>query len=239
MRKIIAAVLLLLGVSSVRAVRVEIPESLPAHVIGDTVNVPILICHQEGLGVISADIALSWLPGELVGTSYTRTGNAVPPSGWSALANPIGCTLLVAMAGFDPLVAGDTLVTLRVVTNVDIIYLWIARCRLNEGQVACTTDNGSVAIAERLDVRGKAPEIRIWPNPSSGLTEIDYALGQGSHVQVSVLDVSGREVARLADGYQPAGPHRLRWPVQDLAPGLYLVRLATPQSCRIEKMIRL
>lgn len=63
------------------------------------------------------------------------------------------------------------------------------------------------------------------PNPFSTTTEIRYALPSAASVFLVVYDVNGREVARLVDGWQTAGQHRVTWDARRLASGVYLCRL--------------
>ncbi len=66
------------------------------------------------------------------------------------------------------------------------------------------------------------------PNPTSGPAEIVFGLPEPGPVTLAVYDVTGREVARLADGEHGAGYHRVRLDATDLAPGTYVYRLTTP-----------
>ncbi|MEM6328369.1 MAG: family 10 glycosylhydrolase, partial [Bacteroidota bacterium] len=69
------------------------------------------------------------------------------------------------------------------------------------------------------------------PNPSSGQTEIAFSLTTPSRVTVRVLDVLGREVARLVDGdVRATGLHAVEWDGRStsggrVASGMYLVVL--------------
>ena len=54
-----------------------------------------------------------------------------------------------------------------------------------------------------------------------------FALAAAGPVSVVVYDVLGKEVARLAKGPYGAGEHSASLDVSRLAPGLYVVRLAS------------
>jgi subtilisin family serine protease len=51
----------------------------------------------------------------------------------------------------------------------------------------------------------------IAPNPARGSTRIAYALPRGDQVRVGILDVQGRIVATLFDGFQEAGRYEVTW----------------------------
>jgi hypothetical protein len=64
------------------------------------------------------------------------------------------------------------------------------------------------------------------PNPFAGATTLRYALAAPGRVALTVTDVLGREVRRLADGEVAAGTHAVRFDARGLPAGTYLVRLA-------------
>ncbi len=51
----------------------------------------------------------------------------------------------------------------------------------------------------------------IHPNPSSGATTVDFELPRESRIRLTVVDLQGREVARLADGTFGAGRYQASW----------------------------
>lgn len=70
---------------------------------------------------------------------------------------------------------------------------------------------------------------RISPNPTAGDMRFEFALPRESNVQVSVVDVQGREIVRLVDGVHAAGRYSAQWNGQTsrgaASPGLYFVRM--------------
>jgi hypothetical protein len=69
------------------------------------------------------------------------------------------------------------------------------------------------------------------PNPFTSSTAIAYSVPTGGgRVEVSIFDVSGREVRTLVDGFRPAGPGEVTWDGLDdagspVATGVYFARL--------------
>ncbi|WP_412061211.1 lamin tail domain-containing protein [Rubrivirga sp. IMCC45206] len=63
------------------------------------------------------------------------------------------------------------------------------------------------------------------PNPFSTSTDLWFSLAEAGGVRLAVYDVTGREVAVLADGETAAGTHRVTWRPAGLAGGVYLVRM--------------
>ena len=65
------------------------------------------------------------------------------------------------------------------------------------------------------------------PNPATGAVRLGFVLETAADVRLSVVDVLGREVATVLDGPRAAGRYDVRVETGRLAPGTYLVRLAT------------
>jgi len=71
------------------------------------------------------------------------------------------------------------------------------------------------------------PRLTVTPNPANPGTHIGYELPRASAVRIRIVDVRGRVVRVLADGYRPAGAHRAFWDGRDgsgraAASGVYL-----------------
>jgi photosystem II stability/assembly factor-like uncharacterized protein len=69
-----------------------------------------------------------------------------------------------------------------------------------------------------------------YPNPFNGETNIVYNLMSGSMVLVKILDLAGRHVVTLVDGFQSSGRHILKWSGRDkenkpVSCGIYLLHL--------------
>jgi hypothetical protein len=90
-----------------------------------------------------------------------------------------------------------------------------------------TVSGGATGVGTALPLAfALAP---VEPNPTTGSARIRYALPRAAHVRLSVMDVQGREVARLEDGERPAGEHAVTWNARgsgrSAAAGFYLVRI--------------
>ncbi len=78
----------------------------------------------------------------------------------------------------------------------------------------------------------------IAPNPTRGAGRIAFAVPRSAAVRLSVLDVQGREVARLADGVYAPGRYQILWNGEaGVRPGLYFVRLATPERTLVRRVV--
>jgi hypothetical protein len=61
-----------------------------------------------------------------------------------------------------------------------------------------------------------------YPNPFNSTTTIRYDVKQTGVVQLTVFDLLGREVAKLASGPHLAGSYTITWNAADLPSGIYL-----------------
>lgn len=60
-----------------------------------------------------------------------------------------------------------------------------------------------------------------YPNPFNPTTTITYTLPDAGKVSVKIIDILGREVATLFDGYNTSGKHSVIWNARDVASGIY------------------
>lgn len=75
-----------------------------------------------------------------------------------------------------------------------------------------------------------------FPNPFNSAVQIRYALPEVAYVQLSVFDLTGRLVDKLVCERQNAGEYQLVWAKENLASGLYLLRLKADGQVKTRKM---
>jgi hypothetical protein len=131
-------------------------------------------------------------------------------------------------------------------TPFDAIY-WPAS---NEGHVEISAESAGWFLSEiRGDVvsapiagaeGGRGLALRsAYPNPSVGSATIRFDLGERSPVEVTAYDVSGRIVRRLLDRPLDAGQHTVTWEREDLAAGVYVVRVRAGGESAQRKVVLL
>ena len=81
-----------------------------------------------------------------------------------------------------------------------------------------------------------------FPNPFNPSTIVAYRLNTDAKVQLSVYDITGREVKRLVDQYQYAGEYNVKWNSNSndgrtLTSGTYFARLNVGKSSAANKML--
>jgi len=78
-----------------------------------------------------------------------------------------------------------------------------------------------------------------YPNPFNDAIKIGYDLAGTMHVNLSVIDISGRLIKTLVHGEYSSGRHEASWQPESNTAGVYLLRLETPESSTTRKVIYL
>jgi hypothetical protein len=81
-----------------------------------------------------------------------------------------------------------------------------------------------------------------YPNPFNATTQIVYELPHPARIQIEIYNVRGQKVAKLYDGEESAGIHRVEWNGKDdygndVASGVYFYRLTAPDYKSEKKML--
>jgi hypothetical protein len=97
---------------------------------------------------------------------------------------------------------------------------------------------GDVVASDRVRLMQNSP------NPFGPATRISFNLPRAAQVEMSVYDVRGREITRLADEKMDAGKHDLTWDGSDarghrVASGIYYYRLIADAEVLTRKMVLL
>lgn len=93
--------------------------------------------------------------------------------------------------------------------------------------------NGTVGLTEDLNIDNA--EMNIHPNPSKGVTYVDFTMLAQSNVKIDVMDVQGRIVNTFSDNLG-AGEHQYQIN-NNLESGVYLVRLAFGDRAITKKVV--
>ncbi len=76
-----------------------------------------------------------------------------------------------------------------------------------------------------------------YPNPFNAVTNIQFALPEASHVNLSVFDITGRMVATISRGDFGAGYHTVALDASALSSGVYFYRLEAGKFVDTKKMV--
>jgi photosystem II stability/assembly factor-like uncharacterized protein len=110
-----------------------------------------------------------------------------------------------------------------------------------EGGTVVTPEGASIRLAMLND--GEVPTAfqlhQNHPNPFNPATRIRYDLPQAARVQLTVYDITGREVARLVNEEQPAGAYSIQWDATGLSSGVYFCRMQAGSFAATRKLLLL
>ncbi len=76
-----------------------------------------------------------------------------------------------------------------------------------------------------------------YPNPFNPSTTIEYHIPVSSQVSLRIVDVAGKEVALLVNGWQHSGRHTVRWMGDDQSTGVYFYRLNAGRYTETRKLL--
>ena len=120
-------------------------------------------------------------------------------------------------------------------------YYWI-NCTDGSGNPGAFS-NMAQAVIEESGTAMNGPEqtpahfglAQNYPNPFNPATRIRYTLAAQTRVTLTVYDLLGHEVARLADGIRNAGTYSVTWNAGSLGNGIYYYRLETETFTQMRK----
>ncbi len=96
---------------------------------------------------------------------------------------------------------------------------------------------GNVGVDMEIVPPQEFTVLPAFPNPFNSTTTIGYSLPAAGNVSLMVYDLSGREVARLAEGVKPVGTHSVSFNGDGLASGVYVVKLDAGGEIFREKVV--
>lgn len=80
-------------------------------------------------------------------------------------------------------------------------------------------------------------EMSIYPQPSNGITRLNYSLKQSAHIEISICDLSGKELKLFNEGKQEQGQHSKLLSLDELSEGVYFLKLSGEGKPLSQKLI--
>jgi len=155
----------------------------------------------------------NYAPGTTTNYYFFKVPNAVGPGQYSA---SIGGTL----GGYD----------LFCCMNLDIVQCQGWRIGDNTEWELVEIDRPEVELPTFTSLS------QNYPNPFNANTSISYTLAEAGNVNLSVYDISGRQVATLVDGQKESGEHTATWSASEFSSGVYFYKLTTADYTATKKM---
>ena len=108
-----------------------------------------------------------------------------------------------------------------------------------------TSDHGNNVYIDDINITGIDNAVNdmdelqsgfsMYPNPSQGITKIEFSLSKSSNVRLEIKDIIGQTVAIVMNGTISSGLHENSLPA--LTPGIYLVDLTVNNKHNVHKLV--
>ncbi|MGH7451162.1 MAG: fibronectin type III domain-containing protein, partial [bacterium] len=104
------------------------------------------------------------------------------------------------------------------------------------GTAKSTSRDGS---QDRVIIPETVTLAQNYPNPFSanGTTTISYALPEGMHVTLKIINIAGQEVATLANGHRGRGIYHATFNASNLPSGVYFSVLKAGETTQVRRMV--
>ena len=110
---------------------------------------------------------------------------------------------------------------LRSVCFIDLSNGWA----VGIGGTILHTDNGGMTgFIEPQSIINKL-KYKIYPNPFSSATTLEYTLEKASTVTIQIFNNQGQLVEKIIRQPQPKGQHQIQWNAEGLPAGIYYFRI--------------
>ena len=103
------------------------------------------------------------------------------------------------------------------------------------GRAKLTIDD-TVPVSVEDDIASGATRLEVAPNPFRSQASIGFTLPRAGVAKLTLHDLQGREIARLADGEFAAGGHAVTLGNARLRPGVYLLRLDAAGARQVRRI---
>ncbi len=108
------------------------------------------------------------------------------------------------------------------------------------GGLAIYNENGIVGIQQ---LNNSLPKNFIlyqnFPNPFNPSTTISYSLPRSGLIRITVFDITGKEVEKLADEFKHAGSYDVEFTADNLSSGIYFYKFEAEDFKETKRMILL
>lgn len=164
------------------------------------------------------------------GHSWLSGNGQLGAANWNAAGDTLWITFLTE-GGAPTLADGDTLVpnSETLISTEGLAAGGYRFVRFDE--ISGINANNAACTPQTLELL--APH----PMPFNARTRITYQLPRLSHVTLSIMDVSGREVFSVYRGFEQSGMHSFVWDAETAASGLYFIILRADAEQLVAKAV--
>ncbi|MEM1269470.1 MAG: T9SS type A sorting domain-containing protein, partial [Bacteroidota bacterium] len=195
------------------------------------------------------DLAPPATPVQFAPANGAANASPQPSFGWNAATGADRYQIEIStQTNFATLVLSEetqetTFRPANVALQLSQSYFWRVRALNDAGEGVSniwsfTVTATNVGIEQEEGVPTETTLQAAYPNPFRGQTRIGVDVAEPGDVTVQVYDVQGRQVAELIRTRLTAGRYSTVWDASDVPAGLYLVRLTTPDTDRVQRVVK-
>ena len=213
---------------------------------GNLVNIPVtVITGQDNLSALQLNVKYD--PDLL---SFSNVLNSEKAMNWMSYFNPTNGAIEWGGADFsnvNNLVDGDLAFTLQFTAlkpklNWTVSPLYVAEKYVGDAQAS---DMNIKPTNNRIEIRKRdlssdileGFDIMTYPNPTTGLTAIQFNILQDSKAEVAIFDITGRKLIQVVNEYVPAGQYVYEVDLSVLANGVYYTSILTDEQVATSRTI--
>jgi hypothetical protein len=169
------------------------------------------------------------------GTSRTSTFDILTSAdgvSWTTSAsNRVSSGTSLNLETFN--ITATTAKYVRIVGHGNSVNLW------NSYTEVRILSNATIAARLVEESVTSTTALSSFPNPFTNASTITYRLDKDAHVQLSVVDVSGRQVRLLVNAQAKAGVHRTSFNASQLAAGVYWLKMVAGGKVVTKEIVNL
>lgn len=125
----------------------------------------------------------------------------------------------------------------RIIPAGDTLFIYTYKGLSIYDSIKITSKAASaIAFEENINL-SKFKLYQNYPNPFNPTTHINYFVPLGSHVQLRIYDILGRELMTLVDGESKAGSYNVELNMSSLASGIYFYQLRAGNFIETKKLM--
>lgn len=189
---------------------------------------------------LNASISISGFGNNYTFETNTCGGNSGYSYEWRKSNNPVsyGTVQSTSSSYSSMLTEGEWYIKLTVTSGVQSVDAYTTvNVNSCDSPDPCEVDPlMSNSVNEESDLPEKLDLLPAYPNPFNPSTQISYSLPEAQQVKLAVYDISGREIAVLADEQKQAGNHIVNFDASGISSGVYFLRMQANGTVQSQKI---
>ena len=101
-------------------------------------------------------------------------------------------------------------------------------------------ENNAIFMLGTLEGRSVLPEkilLNAYPNPFNPSTTLSFSVPVEGLIQVSIYNITGQEIEKLASEYKLAGTYQYTWDASLYPSGVYFARFGLNNTFHTQKLV--